>query len=94
MGMPASTLIGHLSQAYTGRIMIVRISGALAVIGGLAWLAKVALMWANGGTATTGGVVGLLFLAGGMCLALAGGLRACWMIRGPGTKDVVPKAVR
>ena len=133
----------------------VRISGALAVIGGLVWLAKVALIWANGGTETTGGVVGLLFLMGGMCLALAGGLRAwflvhdaqvwrrvlaslaflallilmvdlpiligwqifgtvwiadelgiiltallalgCgarWMIRGPGTKDAVPKAVR
>lgn len=61
--------------------MFFRISGALAVIGGLAWLAKVALIWANGGTGTTGGVVGLLFLTGGICIALAGGLRA-WYLAG------------
>jgi hypothetical protein len=61
--------------------MFFRISGALAVIGGLAWLAKVALIWANGGTGTTGGAVGLLFLTGGTCIVLAGGLRA-WYLAG------------
>ena len=56
--------------------MSFRASGVLAVIGGLAWLTKVWLIWMNGGTGTTSGVVGLLFTAGAVCIAVAGGLTA------------------
>ncbi|GAA2199898.1 hypothetical protein GCM10009849_18160 [Sinomonas flava] len=56
--------------------MSLRVSGALAVIGGLAWLLKVALMWANGGTESTTGIVGFLFLVGITCIAMAGSVRA------------------
>lgn len=57
------------------------ISGALAVLGGLAWIAKIALIWSNGGTETTGGMVGFLFLSGSLSLAVAGILRA-WFLAG------------
>jgi hypothetical protein len=48
--------------------MISRCSGALALLGGLARILKVALIWMNGGTEPTSGVVGILFLAGAVAL--------------------------
>ena len=60
-------------------LMSFRPSGVLAVIGGLAWLSKVWLIWMNGGTGTTSGVVGLLFITGAVCIAVAGGL-AAWRL--------------
>ena len=56
--------------------MIPRIAGALAVAGGVAWLAKVAVIWANGGSNTSDGLVGALFSAGAVAIALAVVLRA------------------
>lgn len=60
--------------------MFFRVSGALAVAGGLAWLAKVALIWANGGTETTTGMVAVLFLIGAICLAVAASVRAWYLL--------------
>jgi len=39
--------------------------------GGACWIAKTFLIWTNGGTSTTGGAIGLLFLAGFALLAIA-----------------------
>ncbi len=52
------------------------IAGVLAVIGGLAWLVKFALIWQNGGTNTTDGLVGVMFVVGAMAIMLALGVRA------------------
>ena len=41
--------------------MATRVAGALAVLGGVAWLVKFALIWENGGSNTTDGLVGVLF---------------------------------
>ena len=51
--------------------MIARLAGALALTGGVAWLVKVALIWENGGTNTTEGLVGLLFTVGAVAIVLA-----------------------
>lgn len=68
--------------------MISRCSGALSVFGGLAWILKAALIWMNGGTETTHGIVGILFVAGALSLALAGGVRAWYL---PDTAKVWPR---
>ena len=62
------------------------ISSVFAAIGGACWIVKTLLIWANGGTNTTGGVVGLLFLAGAAFLAIA---VALWAWRAT-TGRVVP----
>lgn len=55
------------------------VAGVLAVVGGAAWLVKVALIWQNGGTNTTDGLVGDLFTVGAVAIVLA--LIACvWMV--------------
>lgn len=51
--------------------MASRLAGALAVVGGAAWLVKVALIWQNGGTNTTDGLVGALFDVGAVTILLA-----------------------
>lgn len=56
--------------------MASRIAGVLAVVGGAAWLVKFALIWQNGGTNTTEGLVGLLFDVGAIAILLALGVRA------------------
>ena len=56
--------------------MIPRLAGALAVAGGVAWVVKVAMIWANGGSNTTDGLVGALFSGGAVAIALAVVLRA------------------
>jgi hypothetical protein len=68
--------------------MVSRCSGALSVLGGLAWILKFALIWMNGGTETTQGVVGILFVAGAISLALADGVRAWYL---PDTAKVWPR---
>ena len=70
--------------------MMSRGSGAVAVAGGLAWILKTVLIWANGGTNTTGGVVGILFVAGAALLAVAGGIRAWYL---PRTLKVWPRVL-
>ena len=53
------------------------VTGVLAAAGGACWIVKTLLIWASGGTNTTGGAVGLLFLAGTAFLATAVG-RWAW----------------
>ena len=72
--------------------MASRIAGALAVIGGAAWLVKVALIWENGGTNTTDGLVGVLFDVGAVAILLALLVRA-WCVPGPGLLRHRPVAV-
>ena len=48
-----------------------RVAGVLAVVGGAAWLVKFALIWRNGGTSTTEGLVGVLFDVGAVAILLA-----------------------
>jgi hypothetical protein len=63
--------------------MAARIAGVLAVVGGAAWLVKFVLIWENGGTNTTEGLVGVLFDVGAVAILLALGVRAWWApIRG------------
>lgn len=56
--------------------MAFRIAGVLAVVGGAAWLVKIALIWENGGTNTTDGLVGVLFDVGAVGILLGAGIRA------------------
>lgn len=65
-------------QVYPWR-MASRIVGVLAVVGGAAWLVKVALIWQNGGTNTTDGLVGVLFDVGAVAILLALTARA-WLV--------------
>jgi hypothetical protein len=51
--------------------MIARAAAWLALLGGVIWLVKVLLIWQNGGTNTTGGVIGVLFVAGAVCISSA-----------------------
>ena len=51
--------------------MLARPPAWLALLGGVIWLVKVLLIWQNGGTNTTDGVIGVLFVAGGVCIAIA-----------------------
>ena len=50
-----------------------RIASIAALIGGACWLTKVGLIWANGGTNTDDGLVGVTFFLGlaGLVIALA-----------------------
>ncbi|MGH3587961.1 MAG: hypothetical protein ACRDQ0_16760 [Pseudonocardia sp.] len=50
-----------------------RVASIAALVGGLGWLIKVGLIWANGGTNTDGGPVGVMFFVGmaGLVVALA-----------------------
>jgi len=48
-----------------------RIASIAAVVGGVGWLVKVALIWANGGANTDGGLVGVMYLLGLLGLVLA-----------------------
>lgn len=56
-----------------------RILGVLALVGAAAWLGKVGLIWANGGTDTTGGAVGVLLYVGLVALAGAAMTRAWYL---------------
>jgi hypothetical protein len=60
--------------------MRLRIPGVLAALGGLAWILKTAMMWANGGTEGSSGVVGLLFEIGIICIAMAGSVRVWFLV--------------
>lgn len=62
--------------------MALRLAGALAVVGGAAWLVKVALIWRNGGTNTTDGLVGALFTLGAVTILIALMIRA-WLASDP-----------
>lgn len=46
-------------------------SSVFAAAGGACWIVKTMLIWANAGTNTTGGAIGLLFLGGSALLAIA-----------------------
>lgn len=55
--------------------MVSKIASIAALIGGACWLTKVGLIWANGGTNTDEGLVGVMFFVGlaGLVIALAVG---------------------
>lgn len=55
---------------------MVRITGVLALVGGVAWLAKVAVLAVNDGVDPTGWLAGRLFDLGAVALVLAACLRA------------------
>jgi len=50
-----------------------RIASSAAVVGAVAWLTKVGMIWANGGANTDKGLVGVMFFVGlaGVVVALA-----------------------
>ena len=58
------------------REMASRVAGVCALVGGVAWLLKLALIWENGGTNTTDGLVGVLFDIGAVGILLGAGIRA------------------
>ena len=60
--------------------MSARLAGALTLTGGAAWLVKVALIWENGGTNTTEGMVGFLFSVGAVTILL-GAVMWTWQAR-------------
>jgi hypothetical protein len=72
--------------------MASRIAGVLAVVGGAAWLVKVALIWRNGGTNTTDGLVGVLFDVGAVAILLALAVRA-WFVPNRGLLRYRPVAL-
>ncbi|HEY0642344.1 MAG TPA: hypothetical protein VGD39_02920 [Nocardioides sp.] len=59
--------------------MTSRVTGLLALVGGTAWMVKVALIWENGGTNTTEGLVGALFTVGAVAIVLALAARV-WLV--------------
>jgi hypothetical protein len=64
--------------------MASRVAGVFAMVGGVAWLVKFALIWENGGTNTTDGLVGVLFDIGAVGILLGAGVRAwCAAARKP-----------
>ncbi|MGI8999285.1 MAG: hypothetical protein ACR2GO_06215 [Candidatus Limnocylindria bacterium] len=56
-----------------------RLLGVLAVVGGTAWLAKVAFIWANDGANRYGGVAGVLMMIGLTAIAGAAMTRAWYL---------------
>lgn len=52
-------------------MMARRIATGAALVGGVAWLVKVALIWGNGGTNLDEGVVGAMYLVGALSLLVA-----------------------
>jgi hypothetical protein len=48
-----------------------KLAAVLALLGAVAWLVEVALIWGNGGTNTDGGVAGLCHVVGLVALGLA-----------------------
>jgi len=57
--------------------------GVLALVGGTAWLAKVAIIWANDGKYATEGVAGALMLFGLAAIAVSAMARAWYLPRSP-----------
>jgi hypothetical protein len=51
------------------------------LVGGVAWLVKLTLIWANGGSNTGDGIVGVAFLAGAAALVIAGGASGFVLLR-------------
>jgi hypothetical protein len=66
-------------------VMAARVAGLLAVFGGVVWLVKIAMIWDNGGTNTTEGLVGLLFDIGALAILSAVVVRA-WRAPGRGLR--------
>jgi hypothetical protein len=70
--------------------MISRYLSLLFIAGALAWILKTVLIWINGGTNTTGGLVGILFIVGALSLAVASAIRAWYL---PRTLKVWPRVL-
>lgn len=52
------------------------------VVGGVGWLAKVALIWANGGTNTDEGLVAVMFAVGVLGMFVAAAAAGAWLTAG------------
>ena len=61
-------------------MMASRIAGVFALVGGVAWVLKFALIWQNGGTNTTEGLVGVLFDIGAVGVLLAALVRVWYTL--------------
>jgi hypothetical protein len=48
-----------------------KIASVAALVGGVAWLVKVGLIWGNGGTNTDGGLVAVCYILGLLALGVA-----------------------
>lgn len=60
-----------MAHGTLARMTANRVASVAGVLGGVSWLAKVGLIWANGGTNTDEGIVAVLYLAGLLVLAIA-----------------------
>jgi hypothetical protein len=58
-----------------------RVASVAGVIAGVGWLAKAALIWANGGQNTGGGLMGVVFLAGLIGVVVALGAAGYALVR-------------
>jgi cytochrome c biogenesis protein CcdA len=58
-----------------------RVASIAAVLGGIGWLVKVALVWARGGENTSAGLVGVMFVAGLVCIVVALGAGGYTLVR-------------
>jgi hypothetical protein len=58
-----------------------RVASIAAVLGGLGWLVKVALIWAGGGEDADRGLVGVMFVAGLVCIVVALGAAGYTLVR-------------
>ena len=60
-----------MTQGTLTRMTASRVASAAGVLGGVLWLVKVGLIWANGGANTDEGIVAVFYLAGLLALAVA-----------------------
>lgn len=73
----------------TARFRPETLARLLALTGGLFWIAKILLIWENGGTNLFGGAVGLMFLIGTVLLAFA---TALWTWRATRGRSLLMRA--
>jgi hypothetical protein len=56
-----------------------RVAFAAGLVGGISWLAKVAMIWGNDGTNTDKGLVAVAFLVGAAGLMVAAAAAGAWL---------------
>ena len=58
-----------------------RLAAVAWLVGGVAWLVKLTLIFANGGTNTNEGIVGVVFFVGVLALVVAGAASGFTLLR-------------